>query len=91
MFFSVFSDISRPEKLRHEGDSETGSPAHLGYSNPAFEKGEKEPENGGTGMYMSVKKRDFFQMPSHIVIWSFRRLFYLGMKYIAHILFKKYK
>ena len=45
----LFSDISRPEKLRSEGDSEAGSPAHLGYSNPAFEKGEKDPENGGTG------------------------------------------
>lgn len=50
-------DISRPEKLRHEGDSETGAPPHLGYSNPAFEKGEKEPENGGTGVpgYVACK------------------------------------
>lgn len=50
-------DISRPEKLRPEGDSEAGSPVHLGYANPAFEKGEKDPENGGTGVpgYVACK------------------------------------
>lgn len=51
-------DISRPEKLRHEGDSESGSPSHHGYTNPAFEKGEKEPENGGTGVAGYVACRD---------------------------------
>ena len=56
----LFSDISRPEKQRPENESEAGPPVHIGYTNPAFDKGEKDPENGGTGKhgFLTLRQMD---------------------------------
>ena len=75
--YLLFADISRPEKLRQEGDTEKGSPSHLGYSNPAFERGEKDAETGGNGELDSIfncRRFPYTVEPRYLELAYFDRL-----------------